>query len=83
MGRDRDTNQPVTAPTLRISMAASEQTRAWSATDDSYMLRHIEQNHSIEEIAQFLNRRPEDIRSRLELLADEAKAPFLKDIAAS
>jgi hypothetical protein len=47
------------------------------------MRRYIEQNHSIEEIAQFLNRRPEDIRSRLELFADEAKALFPKDVVAS
>jgi len=64
-------------------MRASDKTRPWSLADDNDMLRHIEKNHSIEEIAQLLDRPPEDDRRRLSILADEARALFPKDIAAS
>jgi hypothetical protein len=64
-------------------MPSSEPARPWSATDDNDMRRYIEQNHSIEEIAQFLDRGADDTRRRLELLADEEKALFPKDVVAS
>jgi predicted transcriptional regulator len=57
--------------------------RNWSLEDDARMLTAIEKNRSIEETAQLLGRKPEEVRERLSMLTREATGLFPRDLAAS
>jgi len=57
--------------------------RPWLIADDSSILKYIERGYSIDDTARLVSRSPEEVRKRLAILADEARALFPKDIAAS
>ena len=68
---------------LLYDRAAASRDKPWSMADDAAMLDCLRQNQSFEEVAQLLERRPQEIRERIAFLAREAEWFFPKDAGAS